>query len=141
MIDALLFTMLSMFTADNGVFYFQEWFRYLIPPFLNQDKLANCPHCKCVVAVHCRLQFLNLFTELPFSRQNEHEADYIGLILAKQCGFDISKGTTMWEKMAESEGDALPEIFSTHPGHVHRSREIASWMKHVDCLGKHCTVF
>merc|ERR1712154_168184 len=114
MIDALLFTMLSMFTADNGVFYFQEWFR---------------------------LQFLNLFTELPFSRQNEHEADYIGLILAKQCGFDISKGTTMWEKMAESEGDALSEIFSTHPGHVHRSREIASWMKHVDCLGKHCTVF
>ena len=114
MVDALLFTLLQFVAPDNGVFFFQEWFRF---------------------------QFLSLFTELPFSRQNEHEADYIGLILANQCGYDISKGATMWQKMAESEGDALPEIFSTHPGHEHRSREITSWMKHARSLEKHCTVF
>jgi len=114
MVDALLFALLQFIAPDNGIFYMQEWFR---------------------------LQFMNLFTELPFSRLNEHEADYIGILLAQQCGFDISKGATMWQRMAESEGDALPEIFSTHPGHEHRAQEISCWMQHARTLEKHCTVF
>ena len=114
MVDALLFALLSLFVPSNYMFGVQEWFR---------------------------AQFMNLITDLPFSRRNEMEADYIGLILAKQCGYDIEKGKTMWEKMRDEDGDNLPEIFSTHPGHEHRSNTIASWIKHVDCLGKHCTVF
>eukprot|EP01083_Nonionella_stella_P031334 85806_1 len=114
MCDALAFMLLSLFIPSNYMFGLQEWFR---------------------------LQIMHLFTELPFSRMNEIEADYIGLILAKQAGFDIEIGKTMWNKMSDEIGDELPEIFSTHPGHENRSNMIASWIKHVDCLAKHCTVF
>lgn len=114
MIDALIFMLLSLFIPSNYMFGIQEWFR---------------------------LQIMNLFTELPFSRNNEIEADYIGLILAKQCGYDISYGPSMWNKMKEVQGDNLPEIFSTHPCDANRSKYIKSWIKHVNCVGKHCTVF
>ena len=114
MIDALVFMLVSLIIPSNYMFGITEWFR---------------------------LQIMRLFTELPFSRNNEKEADYIGLVLAKQCGFDISKGKTMWKKMKEELGDELPEIFSTHPGHEHRSKQIAEWIPHVNSLAKHCTVF
>ncbi len=61
----------------------------------------------------------NLLT-LEFSRENESEADLVGMELAARAGFDPRAGVTLWQKMGAAEGKAaqqnqLTQFFSTHP--------------------------
>lgn len=64
---------------------------------------------------------------LPFSRQDEVEADHIGLLYSSRAGYDPRRAIRFWERMeAESQG-APPEFLSTHPGYetrVQRLREL-----------------
>jgi Zn-dependent protease with chaperone function len=52
---------------------------------------------------------------LKFSRNDETEADLIGLELAARGGYDPRAGITLWEKMAKASQGAPPAWFSTHP--------------------------
>lgn len=52
---------------------------------------------------------------LPASRNQETEADHIGLmIMAKSC-YDPHAAVGVWERMQAAEKNAPPEWFSTHP--------------------------
>jgi predicted Zn-dependent protease len=51
---------------------------------------------------------------LPFSRENESEADEYGLYLTAIAGYDPEESVPFWEKMAAMSGNT-PEILSTHP--------------------------
>jgi predicted Zn-dependent protease len=65
---------------------------------------------------------------LPFSREHESEADYIGLLLAAQAGYDPREAVPVWEWM-EQVGEAQPpEFLSTHPSHGTRIADLQSWM-------------
>jgi len=52
---------------------------------------------------------------LPFSRQNEYEADYMGLIFMAMAGYDPHESIPFWQRMASKGGTKQPEFLSTHP--------------------------
>jgi predicted Zn-dependent protease len=57
-----------------------------------------------------------LGVELPFSRQQESEADHIGLVLMAKAGYDPSRAVDFWQRMvAYSKGKEPPAFLSDHP--------------------------
>ena len=52
---------------------------------------------------------------LPFSRKQELEADYIGIVLATMAGYDANAAITLWEKMESVSQSTTAEFMSTHP--------------------------
>ncbi len=65
---------------------------------------------------------------LPFSREHESEADYIGVLLAAEAGYDPREAIRVWERMARAGGTQPAEFLSTHPGHGTRIAPLESWM-------------
>lgn len=65
---------------------------------------------------------------LPFSREQETEADWLGLQLAAKAGFDPRAGIAVWERMAKAGGGGGVEFLSTHPGHDTRIANMRAWM-------------
>jgi predicted Zn-dependent protease len=71
------------------------------------------------------------FTSLKFSRDDEREADLIGLDIAARAGYDPRAGVVLWQKMATMNKRSPPEFMSTHPGGEGR---IAQMNAHMDVL-------
>ena len=66
---------------------------------------------------------------LPFSRKHESEADYVGILLAADAGYDPREAIGLWERMAQLSGGGGPgEFLSTHPSHDTRIDQLKSWM-------------
>lgn len=65
----------------------------------------------------------NLLT-LKFSRDNETDADTVGLELAARAGYDPRAGVTLWRKMQAANKGAPPQWLSTHPASDSRIKEI-----------------
>jgi predicted Zn-dependent protease len=65
---------------------------------------------------------------LPFSRTHESEADYIGLLLSAQAGYDPHEAVHVWERMEQVSKGQPPEFLSTHPGHGTRIKQMEEWM-------------
>jgi metalloendopeptidase OMA1, mitochondrial len=65
---------------------------------------------------------------LPFSRKHESEADYIGILLAGDAGYDPREAIHIWERMAAASDGAPPEFLSTHPAHETRIADLTKWM-------------
>jgi len=66
---------------------------------------------------------------LPFSREHESEADYIGILLAADAGYDPRESVHLWERMEQlSSGGGPAEFLSTHPGHETRIQQLKKWM-------------
>ena len=68
----------------------------------------------------------------PFSRKQESEADYLGLIFSSLSGFDIRETIKVWERMQKAnKGKEPPEFMSTHPSSTNRIKTINDWMNEV----------
>ena len=61
---------------------------------------------------------------LKFGRDDESEADLVGMELAARAGYDPRAGITLWNKMAAASKGAPPEWLSTHPSGGSRIKDI-----------------
>ena len=61
---------------------------------------------------------------LKFSREDESEADIVGMDLAARAGFDPAAGVTLWQKMMAASKGAPPPFLSTHPAGKTRIKDI-----------------
>ena len=68
---------------------------------------------------------------LKFGRDDETEADRIGLVLGARAGYDPSAGVTLWEKMAAASKGAPPQFLSTHPSSPSRIKDIQAALPKV----------
>ena len=69
---------------------------------------------------------LELLIELPHSRQQESEADEVGLLLSAMACFDPRYAAQLWSdwgRSADDEGEL--EFTRTHPSSPHRAKDLA----------------
>lgn len=69
------------------------------------------------------------FANLKYSRDNETEADRLGLIFAAMAGYDPQLAIPFWQRMAQqSGGSTRSELFSDHPSDEKRLAELQKRM-------------
>jgi predicted Zn-dependent protease len=66
---------------------------------------------------------------LPFSRDNELQADAHGIDLMAQAGYRPSAAIGFWEKMSSQGGSRPPEFASTHPDPGRRIEQIREMVR------------
>lgn len=57
---------------------------------------------------------------LKFGRNDETEADLVGMEIAARAGYDPRAGISLWEKMSRVGKGQPPQWLSTHPSHTTR---------------------
>ncbi|HVY86355.1 MAG TPA: M48 family metallopeptidase [Caulobacterales bacterium] len=65
---------------------------------------------------------------LPFSREQESEADLLGLNFMHAAGFDVKQAIPFWNRMETSGGSRPPELLSTHPDPTNRIAAIRAYI-------------
>jgi predicted Zn-dependent protease len=68
---------------------------------------------------------------LPHSREQEAEADRIGLELMARAGYDPNAAVTLWQKMGKLSSGGPPEFLSTHPSGESRIRDLQALVPRV----------
>lgn len=73
------------------------------------------------------------FANLKYSRDNETEADYIGLIIAAMAGYNPQEAITFWQRMSSGKGNQS-DMLSSHPSDAKRiaalQRQMPTAMKY-----------
>jgi metalloendopeptidase OMA1, mitochondrial len=66
--------------------------------------------------------------ETAFSRNEEAEADQIGIMIAADAGYDPRAAVTFWKKMSALGGAKPPEFLATHPSDEKRASRLEALM-------------
>ena len=68
----------------------------------------------------------------PFSRTQESEADYLGMIFSSLSGYDIRETKKIWVRMkASRKGKEISEFMSTHPSSDTRIKNLTDWENEI----------
>jgi metalloendopeptidase OMA1, mitochondrial len=71
---------------------------------------------------------------LPFSREHESEADYLGLIFMAKAGYDPAEAPGVWERMEAQNASGPWEFLSTHPSHATRRDQLLAWLPEANAF-------
>jgi predicted Zn-dependent protease len=71
---------------------------------------------------------------LKFSREDESEADLIGMELAARAGYDPRASISLWQKMSAASKGAPPQWMSTHPAGETRIQDLEANLPKVQPL-------
>jgi predicted Zn-dependent protease len=69
--------------------------------------------------------------EPEINRDDERDADLIGMEIAARAGYDPAAGITLWQKMGQVARGTPPPWLSTHPSSEDRVRRMKGAMKDV----------
>ena len=74
--------------------------------------------------------FLDLLVGKAHDREQESEADHVGIFLMTFAGYDPEQAVIFWERMrtATSGGSRPPEILTDHPSDSKRIAQMGSWI-------------
>jgi predicted Zn-dependent protease len=86
------------------------------------------------VALQAAALGATLFFALPNSREQEREADKIGLELAARAGYNPMAAVSLWRKMDALSDAKIPEFLSTHPSNENRIEDIAKDARKINYL-------
>ena len=67
-------------------------------------------------------------SQLKYSRDNESEADHMGLVFAAMAGYDPAVAVTFWQRMAQSSTATTASWLSSHPSDAKRVKDIQGWL-------------
>lgn len=65
---------------------------------------------------------------LPFSREQEAEADILGIRYMHSAGYDPRQAIPFWQRMQQGGGSRPPELLSTHPDPANRIERIRAYI-------------
>ncbi len=71
---------------------------------------------------------------LKFGREDESEADLVGMELAARAGYNPRAGVSLWQKMGAASNGAPPQFLSTHPSGPTRIKDIEANLPKVEPL-------
>ncbi len=71
---------------------------------------------------------------LKFGREDETEADLVGMELAARAGYNPAAGVSLWNKMGAASKGAPPPFLSTHPSGPTRIKDIEASLPKVQPL-------
>lgn len=102
---------------------------------MSQSMVAQGIQAAGAVALSKNPQTQNIFLQAfniggplglnAYSRQNELEADHLGLVFMAMAGYNPNEAVAFWQRMAAaSGGNKPPELLSTHPSDERRISEI-----------------
>jgi predicted Zn-dependent protease len=65
---------------------------------------------------------------LAFGRNQESEADKLGMVFMAMAGYQPNEAIPFWERMKGAGGSSVPEFLSTHPSHDTRIKRIREYL-------------
>ena len=71
---------------------------------------------------------------MKYGREDESEADLVGMELAARAGYNPRAGVSLWQKMAAANKGAPPQWLSTHPSGNTRIADIEKNLPRVEPL-------
>jgi predicted Zn-dependent protease len=89
--------------------------------------LLGTPTATSQMALQAAAAATTVGVQLPNSRQQESEADRIGIELAAKAGYDPHAAPKLWEKMLQATGSrGQSDFLSTHPQSEKRQEALAA---------------
>jgi predicted Zn-dependent protease len=76
-------------------------------------------------------QVASVTFQLPHSREQESEADTMGLELLARAGYDPQAAVHVWQKMLVAEKSSPPQFLSTHPSPPNRIAQLQAAIPRV----------
>ena len=76
-------------------------------------------------------QVASVTFQLPHSREQESEADTIGLELMARAGYDPNAAVSVWKKMIAANQGGTPQFLSTHPSPQTRIQDLQALVPKV----------
>jgi predicted Zn-dependent protease len=70
--------------------------------------------------------------ELPYSREQESEADHIGVVYMARAGYDPKEAVSFWQRFSEyikqQGGNSTPTLLRDHPVDEVRIKQLQGWL-------------
>jgi predicted Zn-dependent protease len=97
----------------------RQWGLQLISFLLQVNDVAFAQEIAAVLGVGVEFGLVR-----PYGRNQELEADRLGLFTMAKAGYDPREAASLWQRMDQRGGGRIPELLSTHPAPRERIRAI-----------------